>query len=154
MLCPKCDSLFVEQQPSTGLLHGLTAMFSIYPFQCQSCKHRFRSFWSAGAHWRAVRVPVQIPVSFEWREGSGEGILTDVSKGGCALESNRKLAAGLILRLRLPVDTDETTGSTAQHVASVRWVQGNRAGMKFLASTPQEQDQLTQTITRCIRRTH
>ena len=151
MLCPQCDSLFVERQPSRGLLDTLAEFFSVYSFQCQSCKYRFRSFVSLGEHRRGIRVPIQIPVSFEWGEGRGEGVLTDISEGGCALESKRRLAPGLILRLRILAGTDETTGPAAQQVASVRWVQGDRAGMKFLALTPQEKHQLTQTITRCLR---
>jgi hypothetical protein len=161
MLCPQCDSLLVERKPSANLLDRLSALFSIYPVECQSCKYRFRirrqrnRSVSGGLEQRkADRMPARIPVNFEWGEGHGEGIITDISAGGCALESKRRLKPGLILRLSLPVSTEETTDRTAQQLVTVRSVNGDRAGVKFLTFTPQEQLQLTQTITRCIRSAH
>jgi hypothetical protein len=152
MLCPQCDSLLVQRTPPANLLDRLSSVFAFYPFQCQSCKYWFRARVSESEHRRNDRISIQIPVSFEWGEGRGEGTVTDISAGGCALESKRRLRPGLLLRLNLPSGMEGTADRTVQQLVTVRSVNGDRAGVQFLAFTPQEQHQLTQTITRCVTR--
>jgi hypothetical protein len=158
MRCPRCENLLVVQRPSTSPLDRLLSLLSIYPFQCQACMHRFRARQeepreSTGvAERRQVsRTPVRIPVRFESGEGLGEGVITDISEGGCALESKRRFRPGLLLRLQLPAGTDEEPDRTVPQLGSVRSAHGNRAGVQFVALTPQKQLQLTHTITRAIR---
>ena len=151
MRCPKCDSPLVERQPPTCLRDSLASIFFLYPVQCQPCKHQFRAFVRPSEHRMASRVPVRIPVSFECGEEHGEGVLTDISQGGCALESQRRLRPGWLIRLHVHADTKEAPAPAMQHLASVRSVHGTRSGLKFLVYTPQEEHQLTQTLTRCIR---
>lgn len=157
MFCPRCESLLVVRSLSTSLLDRLLSRVSIYSFQCQMCWYRFRvrqrrarASTVAVEHRQFHRTPVQIPVSFEWAEGQDKGTITDISAGGCAIESKRHLRPGLLLRLQLPVGTGETPDTTVQQIVLVRSVHGDRAGVEFLAPTPQEQMQLTQTITRTI----
>ncbi|MBI5776732.1 MAG: PilZ domain-containing protein [Nitrospirae bacterium] len=90
-------------------------------------------------------------MSFESEEGPGEGVITDISEGGCTIESQRRLRPGLLLRLQFPACTDEEPDRTVLQLGSVRSVHGNRAGVQFVALTPQKQLQLTQTVTRIIR---
>ena len=151
MLCPNCDSLLVEQQPSTSLLDGFSSLFSIHPFQCRSCKYRFRAVVNVREHRAAERTSIQIPVSFEWGEGRGEGVLADISNGSCALESKRRLKPGLILKLHFSAGTGGKMEQVTSQLATVRSVHGDRVGLKFLALTPHQQHQLTQTVTKCIR---
>ena len=151
MLCPQCESVLVERKFSRSLFDSFCSAFSFYPIQCQACQYRFRRFAGRLGDRNADRIPVRIPVRFEWGEGRGEGTITDISVGGCALESNRELRPGLLLRLYIPVGTDEPANRTAQQLVCVRSVNGDRAGVKFLAYTPQEQLQLTETITTAIR---
>lgn len=92
-----------------------------------------------------------MPVDFEWGEHAGDGTVTDISKGGCAVESQRSLNAGLLLLLKFPPSVRSVERDTPQQIASVQNVRGERAGMKFLAFTQQEQLALTQTVERSIR---
>lgn len=152
--CPQCNSLLVVRNRPTGLSDRLLALITAYPFQCQACAYRFRAMQreTRGAEGlterrRIPRVPVQVPVTFETRDGRGDGILTDISAAGCALNSKRRLAPGLILRLQIPVGTDVTQNVHAQQLASVRAVAGERAGLSFLTPTPEDQHALTHTLT-------
>lgn len=152
--CPRCDSLLVKRSRPRYPVDWLRALISIYPFRCQSCRHRFyltqrgaRDTTGTAEHRIADRTPVRIPVRFEWGEGQGEGVMLDLSHGGCAIESKRRLKPGLLLRLQLPAGPEKTPESSGQHLVTVRSVHGDRAGVKFLVLTPQEKTQLDHTIT-------
>ncbi len=156
-LCPFCESLFITQVPPESLLDKLATLISLHPFRCESCKRRFRikqegGQSSSGSERRkAIRVPVQIPVTFESNEVSGEGMLTDMSLHGCSLESKQSLRAGLVIKLNLPAGKGQKPDSTVQQLATVMGINGNRAGLKFLTYSFQEKDALTQTVTRSAR---
>ena len=155
--CPYCESPFVMQVEPAGLLEKLATLISLYPFQCELCKRRFRMKLAGGQSGdpkerrKSVRVPVQIPVTFESNEVSGEGTLADISPHGCSLISNQPLKYGLVLRLNLPAGPGQQAGKTVQQLASVMGVSGNRAGLKFLAYSSKEQDALVQTVTRSMK---
>jgi len=153
-LCPFCESLFVTPVPPAGLLDRLATLLSLYPLQCESCKKRFRLKQLGGQsptgseRRKSIRVPVRIPVTFESNEVSGDGMLTDMSLHGCSLESEQHLRSGLLIKLNFPSKTAGKPSSTVQQLATVMGVNGNRAGLKFLAYSFQEKDALTQTVTR------
>jgi hypothetical protein len=140
-----------------GLLDQLATLLSLHPFQCESCKKRFRLKQEGGPpspgseRRKSIRVAVQIPVSFESNEVSGDGMLTDMSLHGCSLDSKQSLRTGLIIKLNLPAGKGQNAGSTVQQLATVMGVNGTRAGLKFLAYSFQERNALTQTVTQSVR---
>ncbi len=156
-LCPFCESLFVTPVQPAGLLDKLATLMSLHPFQCESCKKRFRLKQQGGQsptgseRRKSIRVSVRIPVTFESNEVSGDGVLTDMSLHGCSLESQQALRSGLLLKLNFPASTARKPNSTAQQLATVMGINGTRAGLKFLAYSFQEKDALTQTVTRSAR---
>ncbi len=159
MLCPQCDSLLVVQRQVASPLDRLLALLAIQPFECQACQHRFRAKPDAvraaappDERRKESRAAVAIPVNFECGENASEGTLTDLSKDGCTLDSKRRLKPGLLLRLHLPSGSEEVSPFMVQQIATVRSVQGSRAGLKFLAFTPVQQAQLEQTVTSTIKR--
>lgn len=157
-LCPFCESPFVTQVQPEGLLDTLAALISLHPFRCESCKKRVRIKQQEGQsasgqdpRRKSLRVPVKIPVTFESNEVSGEGTLTDMSLHGCTLESQQSLRPGLLLKLNLPAKTAAKPNSPAQQLATVVGVNGQRAGLKFLAYSFQERDALTHTVTQSVK---
>jgi len=156
-LCPFCESLFVTPVPPAGLLDNLATLISLHPFECESCKKRFRLKQQEGQspsgseRRKSIRVAVRVPVTFESNEVSGEGMLTDMSLHGCSLESEQPLRSGLVIKLNLPAGKDQKPGSTVQQLATVVGVTGTRAGLKFLAYSFQEKDALTQTVTKSVK---
>jgi PilZ domain len=157
ILCQFCQSPFVTQVQPESLLDKLATLISLHPFRCESCKKRFRvkqeGQSSSGQDQRrkAVRVPVQIPVTFESNEVSGEGVLTDMSLNGCSLDSQQSLRSGLVIKLNLPAGKGQKSGSTVQQLATVMWVNGQRAGLQFLAYSFQERNALTHTVTQSVK---
>jgi hypothetical protein len=156
--CQFCESPFVTQVLPEGLLDTLAALMSLHPFRCESCKKRFRVKPQGGPpasgpaeRRKSVRVPVQIPVTFESNEVSGEGMLTDMSLHGCSLDTKQPLQTGLLLKLNLPDKAAGKAGGTVQQLATVVVVTGNRAGLKFLAYSFQERDKLTHTVTQSVK---
>lgn len=153
-LCPYCKGQLVTQVPPAGLLDTLAALFSRHPFECGSCKKRFRLGGQSSDpkdRRKSVRVPVEIPVTFESKEVSGEGTLTDMSPHGCSLVSKQTLRSGLVLRLHLPPAKGQKPDSSMQQLATVMGVSGNRAGLKFLAYSTEEKNALNQTVTRSMK---
>lgn len=154
-LCPFCKSQSVAQVPPAGLLDQLAALISLHPFQCESCKKRFRQGGQSSSDGRerrkSLRLPVEMPVTFESKEVSGEGMLTDISPHGCSLVSKQPLRSGLLLRLHIPVNKGQKPDSTVEQLATVMGVSGNRAGLKFLAYSTDEKNALNQTVTRSMK---
>jgi len=154
-LCPFCKSQLVTQVEPAGLMDQLAALISLRPFQCESCKKRFRQAGQSSSdpkeRRKALRVPVEIPVTFESKEVSGEGTLMDMSPHGCSLVSKQTLRSGLVLRLHLPAAKGQKPDSTVEQLATVMGVSGNRAGLKFLAYSTDEKNALNQTVTRSMK---
>ena len=157
ILCQFCQSPFITHVPPESLLDKLATLISLHPFRCESCKKRFRikqeGQSSSGPEGRrkSVRVPVQIPVTFESNEVSGEGTLTDMSLNGCSLDSQQSLRSGLVIKLNLPAGKGQKSGSTVQQLATVMWVNGQRVGLQFLAYSFQERNALTHTVTQSVK---
>ena len=158
-ICPKCGSLLVSRRKDTHLADKLLALFSLLPFECQTCHHRFRMSQPetdpsvlAQDRRKVFRVPAHIPVRFDCGTDTNDGILVDLSADGCSLDSKRKLQPGLLLRLHLPSGEEGRPHATTSHIATVRAVDGSRTHLKFLAFTPGEKAQLEQTITQTLTR--
>jgi len=151
--CPFCKGPLVTQVPPEGLMDTLAGLVSLHPFQCEGCKGRFRVKCTPDQVQRrkSVRVPVQVPVTFESKEVSGEGMLTDISMHGCTLVSKENLRSGLLLRLHIPDSKSGKPDSIRQQLATVMGVNGQRAGLKFLAYSTEERNSLAQTVTKSMK---
>lgn len=159
LFCPRCKSLLVARCQDRRLLDKLFSLCALVSFQCQSCRHRFRAkkirtrdLKPETERRNSVRIPVQVPVNFEYGDDGGEGTLTDLSKDGCTLDSKRRLRPGLLLRVHLPAGPEHAPQAFVTEIATVRSVDGSRAGLKFLAFTPPEQVHLEQTVTSTLKR--
>lgn len=159
LLCPRCNSVLVVRCQDASLLDKLFSLCALVSFQCQSCQHRFRARQSptrdAGPETdrrKTDRLPVQVPVNFECGTVVSDGTLTDLSKDGCTLDSKRRLRPGLLLRVHLPAGPEDAPGALVTQIATVRSIDGSRAGLKFLAFTPPEQVHLEQTVTSTLKR--
>ena len=75
----------------------------------------------------------------------GEGIMLDLSKGGCRLESPLVILPGLLLELRIYVPGLEWP--LMIDGADVQWVSGQIAGLAFVRIRQTEQQRLDEVIT-------
>ena len=157
LFCTRCDNLLVataesSNQPDRHASAGVT-----YTFECQPCQLRFQVSQQEISHPAAsqdrrqtTRVPVRVPVDLECGEISAEATVTDISKGGCAVEVQQPLTVGQLLRLKFPPPTGSVDNCATQKIATVQNLRGHKAGVKFLAFTPEEQTRLTKTVTKSI----
>lgn len=157
LFCPRCDNILVAHaesmpQPTRQVTAGI-----IYTFECQPCKLRFQVSQQDIApvaetqdRRKAARIPIRMAVDIECGEHVGEGTITDISKGGCAVESQQPLTIGQLLRLKFPPPTGSVDTLGTQKIATVQNLRGQKAGVKFLAFTDEEKSKLTKTVTKSI----
>lgn len=77
------------------------------------------------------RWSVSVPVSFTGEQLRGEGTVTNLSLGGCAIQAHDRARKGstLSLRIQLPDQDDPVTIATAE----VRWTAPGGFGVQFLS---------------------
>ena len=93
---------------------------------------------------KCQRFDFQLPVSFSGNGAAGGGLVTNLSKEGCAVASEEPVrpATFLALRLRLP----EQYSSLRIEVAEVRWTNPGGFGLQFLHLRAEEQERLHRFI--------
>ena len=159
LLCPRCNSLLIGRAKSTDPSAPDVADSGLHAFECRSCGHRFQAALPEAPppaepqdRRKFTRVPIKMPVDIEWAEHAGEGTITDISKGGCAVESPQTpaLTTGQLLRLKFPPPTGSVDLLGTQKIATVQNIRGQKAGMKFLAPTEDDKLKLTKTVSKSI----
>lgn len=157
LTCTRCGKLLVATSESTNQPDSHSTASVMYIFDCQPCQLRFQlsqqnipSSVPPQDRRKALRVPVHVPVDLECGELVGEATVTDISKGGCSVESQHLLTVGQLLRLKFPPPTGSVDNCATQKIATVQNLRGQKAGVKFLAFTPEEQTKLTKTVTKSI----
>jgi hypothetical protein len=111
----------------------------------------FRRWWSflrgrrapaAGAERRtSPRIAVAFAAAFSADHAHGQGVLADLSLGGCLIETANPPPADTLLAVKLFAPDEK---APLEATASVHWVDGNRMGVKFLRV--QSQDRLLKLL--------
>ncbi len=145
--CPNCVRDFIRRVPRAGLPEMLFSLFYVYPFKCQLCGERFRDFqW--GVRYTRVeedrrdydRMEVQFPVSFHGQDVAGEGLLLNVSMGGCRFKTDADLGLGTVLQIDLKISAD--LPPVTVDAAVVRNLSRGSAGVEFLRWQESERERL------------
>ncbi len=149
--CRKCGTDVVQRIRPDGILERLAGLLFIHPFRCQLCTHRFRGFLPGAVAFgqkvdrrQYVRFSARFPVTFTGEGGRGEGTATDISMGGCALESDSTLMPSMVLKLKLRV-SDHALPVEVE-AAVVRSIRSKIAGLEFVRFVPQEKYRLNQYV--------
>jgi hypothetical protein len=96
---------------------------------------------------RYQRFPVRFqsvlssPHRSEW-----VGMVMNLSKGGCLVETDSQVYAGMQISLRFDVPDEESPISVAR--AAVRWNRGREIGVGFITVVPPHQARLDQVLKR------
>lgn len=156
--CPECEATSVRRTPRRGLLEALLSAAYIYPYRCEACSSRFRSLeWGrrytketrADDRRRYERFEIRCPAWFSADEArppsrQGEAVLTDLSLGGCGLETDAHLAQGMVLRLQIQTWEDQLPILVDRAV--VRSIRPRIAGLEFIRFEPSEKHRLGQFV--------
>ncbi len=150
-VCTQCGRDFVQRTHRDGLLERLLSVAYVYPFRCQLCTHRFRAMqWGKRYVKEAIdkrqyqRFAIRLPVSFSSDQAEGTGTVTDISMGGCGLETDAQLSTGALLQLHLRI-ADQEPPVTVE-AAAVRSVRAKFVGVQFLRVRPEEKERLSQFV--------
>jgi PilZ domain len=144
--CPVCGTDYVRRARASGLLDFLLLPFFFQPFRCQLCAQRFRFF---GRRYPADRREYQrsvsrFPTMFSGGQKSGKGVISDISMGGCSLETDTKLFMGCLLRLQVQVSDNDPV--LAIDAAVVRSLRPKAVGLRFMHVKGDERERLRKVV--------
>ncbi|MGE3978255.1 MAG: PilZ domain-containing protein [Nitrospira sp.] len=106
--CPACGASKIRLAHRKSLSDVLLSGLTIYPFRCQLCADRFRTFLgrrTPNPRRSFERVEVSFPVWFKPRrstypdEMGQEGVIVNLSIRGCRIRSSIPVAVGTRLEL-------------------------------------------------------
>lgn len=151
-LCPTCGTNKTRPAARKNLSDDLLSALTIYPFRCQLCAKRFRTFVGrrvATPRRSFERVPVMFPVWFRPRSASPlelgqEGVIENLSIRGCRIRCGAPLSTGVRLELEFqhsncsfPITIDE---------AVVRSSLENAVGLRFVRLQPRDEQRIRQIV--------
>ncbi|MGB7951654.1 MAG: PilZ domain-containing protein [Candidatus Binatia bacterium] len=136
-LCPKCSREYVVRVSRIGLGERLISLLYVYPFRCQLCSYRFKLAQWGVTYTRIEedrreyqRLPGNFPIAFDSDAINGQGVVLEISMGGCTFHTEAQVTEGNILRMRL--DLPNGIPPVNVEAAIVRNVQPGRVGVEFL----------------------
>ncbi len=139
LTCPLCGKDCVLRVPCRSVEERLVSLLGCSPFRCQFCTHKFLAFrWGRSYPTHLLdrreypRIPVRLTLSFSGDRVQGEGILVDISMGGCFVQSKAQVGLDDIYYLRIDLADREPPLELAAIVRSVR---AGGIGFKFLRAS-------------------
>lgn len=153
--CPTCGSAFVRVTREEAVVRRLLNHVSLYTFRCQLCTNQFRAF-RPGAYNSAQafdrrqfkRLTASIPATYMVDTPQRDGLVVDLSMGGCTLQTNATLPRGTFMEVvlkphpALPPITVETAMVSSLHSASM--------GIRFLEFRADDKQRLCQLVLKLL----
>lgn len=134
--CPQCRREKVVRSRPLSTSERMASLFMMAPFSCQECSCRFmasrigvnlpQQMIERREH---LRIPVRLYLSFSGGKVRGEGIVMDLSVGGCIIKSDTQVHLDDIFYLEITTDQSEPPLEVA---AMVRSVSQRGIAFKFL----------------------
>jgi PilZ domain len=149
--CPQCHADIARRISQSGPVERLLNFFSIYSFRCQLCAHRYRKF-AVGTDDIALpsdkrqfeRLPSSVRATIVGPQGRSEDLITDLSMGGCTLQTTTALTKGAFLHLSL--QPSEREAAIVVETAMVRSVRSERVGLEFLEFEGGQKERLARLV--------
>jgi len=146
--CPACKTRLVHQASQESGVERLLGLFTMYPFRCQLCTHRFLAFlwrYSPSPKREYDRVPAQYPVTLypATAQTPGEGITgttVNLSISGGLIETAASVPQGS--SLRLTIHPSGPVPHITVDSALVRAIVGNKLALEFFKIAPEEEQRL------------
>ncbi|MEQ1794359.1 MAG: PilZ domain-containing protein [Nitrospira sp.] len=150
--CPNCGTPFVRVKYQPGTVERVLNRFKVFPFRCQLCTTQFRAFWPSSSDASREfdrREFKRLPASFQAKvlteqTAKSEHHLTDISMGGCTLETVSALPKGAFLELLIKPASDED--AIKVETAMVCSVRPASVGVQFLEFKGDDQQRLSQVV--------
>lgn len=136
--CPTCGGSKIRLAARKSLSDILLSGFTIYPFRCQLCADRFRTFLgrrTPNPRRSFERIEVSFPVWFRPRrskypdETGHEGVIDNLSIRGCRIRSTAPIRIGS--RLELEFQCSDNSSLVTIEEAVVRSIADGTIGLRF-----------------------
>jgi len=150
--CPSCGTPFVRVTYHEGTVERVLNRFKIIPFRCQICTTRFRAYWAVSPNATQMvdrRQYKRLPASFHANLLADNAVrtenrVTDISMGGCTLETTATLPRGTFLELTIkPASSEDAIKIETAMVCSVRQ---ESMGVRFLELLANDKHRLSQVV--------
>ncbi|MGE0643855.1 MAG: PilZ domain-containing protein [Nitrospira sp.] len=150
--CPSCGTPFVRMIHDDGIVERVLNRIGVFPFRCQLCTTRFRIFRSQNPTAPSAsdrREYTRLPVSFRANILADDRVpaanrVTDISMGGCTLETAATLPQGSFIELVIkPASDEEPIKIETAMVCSSR---PGSMGVRFLEMVTADKNRLSQVI--------
>ncbi len=136
LTCPQCQKDTVLRLRPQSPREHVAAWIWISPFHCQECSYRFLACRiglvepkHAIDRREHLRIPVRLFLSFSGGKVRGEGIVMDLSMGGCIIKSDAQVHVDDIFYLEIAISDQE---SPIEVAAMVRSISSRGIAFKFL----------------------
>jgi len=150
--CPSCGTPFVRVVYDEGTMERILNRFRMFSFRCQLCTARFRVYRAQPPGQTSIadrRQYKRLPVSFRANllaENARrmDNRVTDISMGGCTLETTATLPQGSFIELVIkPASNEEPIKIGTAMVCSSR---PESMGIRFLEMVADDKNRLSQVI--------
>ncbi|MCH6558698.1 MAG: PilZ domain-containing protein [Nitrospirae bacterium] len=95
-------------------------------------------------HRKHPRYQFQCEIWFPGKEESVAGTVSNLSVGGCKVESKASVYIGMYLALQICLPGQEATLKVDQ--AAVRWARKEEFGLEFISMRPEEEERLRDVV--------
>jgi hypothetical protein len=132
-------------------MERLLNRFGLFTYRCQVCTNQFRAIRSGARHATQEfdrrhyrRLTAQIPASLTVDQPTFDGLITDVSMGGCTIQTDAAFPRGTFVEvlLKLPQSQMDIKVDAAM-ICSQR---GATVGLKFLEFEPEDKQRLGELV--------
>jgi hypothetical protein len=149
--CPACGTPFVRLTHQPGLVERVLNRFGVFTYRCQVCTNQFRAIRSGARHATQEfdrrqyrRLTAQIPASLTVDQPTYDGVITDVSMGGCTIRTDAAFPRGTFVEVLLkPPQSEMDIKVDAAMICSQR---GETVGLKFLEFEPDDKHRLGELV--------
>jgi c-di-GMP-binding flagellar brake protein YcgR len=149
--CPSCGTSFVRVCYDERAIERILNRLRMFSFRCQLCTTRFRAYRNQPAALSVVdrRQYKRLPVSFRANLLTEKAMrmdnrVTDISMGGCTLETTTTLPQGTFIELVIkPASDEEPIKIETAMVCSSR---PESMGIRFLEMVGDDKNRLSQVI--------
>jgi hypothetical protein len=149
--CPQCRKDFVKRIPPHGSLESLLDLVYLYSFRCQLCTRRFRALqW--GVRYapdqtdrrQYERISANFRATFKADQELGEGMVTDISVGGCSVMTGAQLKERMALQMQL--FPEPNAQPILVEVALVCSYRAPTVGIEFVGMQPAHRERLSRYV--------
>ena len=144
--------MFIQRIAQTRLVGSLLTRFSIQPFRCQLCRHRFIKLASGSEQENRIngtrqykRVPTQVSATLIGDFPARHEVISELSMGGCTLQRPQlPLKTGAFSQMI--VKTSESEEPIRIETVMIRSVRSEGAGVEFLEFRDAEKKRLSEFV--------